>query len=142
MPHTMCRSRRLVVAAVVVILLQFGSAAVSALVLCGVGVRTVAPVTNEHAHCEGLGPGHICPMHANRGGSPATATPERAPGDRGMRNGCPPPDVALVSLSVGFGVVGIEASFTPQFPSARVMVARAASVTPRSILPDVPPPRA
>ena len=100
------------------------------------GVGYLAAAT-DLCTCPGGTPGALCPMHHHGLGAPEDSKPA-APA---LRNGCAPPDVALLSIAGGFGII-------PEPPILKV--ATTATVLPvfdrdpvhRTQTPDLPPPRA
>jgi len=113
--------------------------------LCQLATFAAAPVlsaTGIDRHlgeatcdCPDTEPGAACPMHK----SPARS--ERSESDCAMQSACPPQDAALLSLTVGLGVVPEQVALT--VPTVVASIAPT-SVTSRSrfALPDAPPPRA
>ena len=87
--------------------------------------------------CPGGTPGALCPMHHHGLGLPDASESSNP----ALRNGCAAPDVALLSLASGFGVLAkspvvvVEATATtvPTFSSTPIE---------RTEVPEAPPPRA
>lgn len=92
---------------------------------------------NDLCTCPGGAPGALCPMHHHGVGVPDSSKPSSA----ALRNSCAPPDIALLSIASGFGVlpaplvvvVDTTATVLPAFSSVPVQ---------RTRIPDFPPPRA
>ncbi len=157
----MRRSRRHIVTALVVLILQMGVALSAATSLCGT-LLTAESAMDDDACCQGLAPGQMCPMHKHRGGGghkpshePGSASEGVAlegrvseggdsaggPGGCVMISACGTQPAGLEALTLGLGIPPVVAS-TIDHPRAGVIVFAPASITPRSLLPDLQPPRA
>ncbi len=85
--------------------------------------------------CPDTEPGAACPMH----GSPARS--DRSDSNCVMQSACPPQSAALLSLTIGLGIVPEKAALT--LPSdVRSIAPTAVTARSRFALPDAPPPRA
>lgn len=145
----MLRSRRHIVTALMVLLLQMGSAVVSATGLCCT-TAAAASAADDDACCQGLAPGQMCPLHKHHGGKhhPNGATsgaeharPANTPGGCAMRSGCGTQPAGLESLTFGLGVLP-SADAVIERSRDTTVVSAPASFTTRSLFPDLPPPRA
>ena len=83
--------------------------------------------------CPGGAPGAPCPMHHHGHGMADQGSPA-------LRNACAPPDVALLALAAGLGVLPQAAAVSPDQTPALVSSFDSTTLG-RAHIPDAPPPR-
>ncbi len=134
--------RRVSLVALVWLLSHVATLGVSFAGLCCTMPSTVTAVEDEDACCQGLAPGQICPLHkhgSHQAKPPAPSSPK--PGDCVMRSGCDSAAMTLPALTLGLGLLPQVATVSDQTIVTVVTVEVAPPIA-RSVLPDLPPPRA
>jgi hypothetical protein len=121
--------RRLVWLATVGLVCQLAGFA-TAPTLLAFGVATV----DDDCGCPNVAPGQVCPMHhhARKGKDDGTCK---------MRSGCQPPEVALLSMAGGPGILPSPTQVVIAFDLAAALVPGAPQAIARAARPESPPPR-
>jgi hypothetical protein len=85
--------------------------------------------------CPNVAPGQMCPMHHH-------SRKDKDDGTCKMRSGCQPPEVALLSMAGGPGILPNPTDVVIAFDLAAPVSQAAASSIARASRPESPPPRA
>lgn len=122
--------RRVWFAAIILSCQLAGFASAPALVAFG-----VAAGIEDDCGCPNVAPGQMCPMHhhSRKGNDDGTCK---------MRSGCQPPEVALLSMAGGPGVLPRATEQVIVFDVAMSVDGLAPSIILRASRPESPPPRA
>src|SRR3954468_3041070 len=103
----------------------------SAPALVAFGIRTAV---DDDCGCADVAPGQLCPMHHH-------ARKAKDDGTCKMRSGCQPPEVALLSMAGGPGILPRPTDPVIAFDVLRFIRPLAASPIARNSRPESPPPR-
>ncbi len=134
--------RRVSLVALVWLLSHVATIGVSFAGLCCAPAPAAVSDGDEDACCAGLAPGQMCPLHKHGSHeSNRRVPPPPGPDSCAMRSGCDSSAITLTAVTLGLGLLP---EVTVVSAEAGVLIVSLTTTSPlaRSILPDLPPPRA